>query len=69
MIRIYTDHALGRKLRRHRRDLAAQFADTIEALDYEVCTHNDRPSCAKCATRVAVREAARVVRETGGVAL
>lgn len=67
MIRIYTDRALGRKLRRHRRDIAAQFADAIEAMGGEDCPHRDRPSCARCAQRRTVLAAAAVVREMGGV--
>ena len=67
MIRVYTDHALGRKLRRHRRDLAVQFADAIETLRPEDCPHRDRPSCPRCAQRRTVVAAAILVRETGGV--
>ena len=68
MIRIYTDHALSRKLRQHRRDLAAQFADAIETLLPEDCPHrNNRPSCWRCAERRTVEAAAGIVRDTGGV--
>ena len=67
MIRIYTDHALSRKLRQHRRDLAAQFADAIETLLPEDCPHNNRPSCPRCAQRRTAEAAAVIVRDTGGV--
>ncbi len=71
MIRVYTDHALGRKLRRHRRDLAAQLADAIGTLTPLPCKHRDGrdlPTCARCAERRAVKAAIAVVRETGGIA-
>ena len=65
-VRIVTDKALDAWLAQHQMRDAARIADAIEALPYEVCTHNDRPSCAKCARRLTVQAAAAVVRETGG---
>jgi hypothetical protein len=67
MIRLTTIQADTARLARHRRIVAVQLAEAVEAMPYEVCAHNDRPSCPKCATRAAVLAAARVVRETGGV--
>lgn len=67
MIRIVTDRAVNARLTRHRKDLAAQFADAIETLLPAGCTHRDRPSCPVCSARRTVQAAARVVRETGGV--
>ena len=68
MIRIVTDQAIAVTLVQHRKDLAAQFADEIELMLPLPCDHRNRPSCARCAERRTVQAAARVVRETGGVA-
>jgi hypothetical protein len=67
--RLYTDQAIDAKLAQHRKDLAAQLADTIERMLPLPCKHRNRsdlPSCAKCAERRTVQAAAKVVRETGG---
>jgi hypothetical protein len=67
MIRLTTTQARAAELKRYRMAVARQCADAIEALPCEVCAHNDRPSCPRCATRLAIQAAARVVRQTGGV--
>jgi hypothetical protein len=67
VIRLTTDAGLAAKLARHRRALARQYADAIEALLPDPCTHRDRPSCPKCAERRTVRAAVELVHKTGGV--
>lgn len=67
MIRLTTDKLLAATFKHHRVAVAEQIAEAVEAMPYEVCGHNDRASCAKCATRLAVLAVARVVRETGGL--
>jgi hypothetical protein len=63
MIRLTTDADLAAK----RKAMAEQFAEVIEAMPVEACTHQYWKSCPKCATRLAVQEAARMVREAGGI--
>ena len=64
---ILTRRADSARMARHRRAVAAQLADAIEAQQVEYCDHRDRPSCARCATRRTVQASARLVREAGGV--
>lgn len=64
---ILTRRADGARLARHRRALAAQLADAVEAAVPPPCDHRDRPSCPKCSARRMVLASARTVREAGGV--
>jgi hypothetical protein len=66
MIRITTDNAIDAGLKRQRLALASQYANAVETLLPEPCTHRDRPSCPVCAVRRTIYAAARAVRETGG---
>ena len=70
MIRLYTGRAVDGLLKRHAVALATQYAAEIEKLLPLPCKHRnggDIPSCPACSVRRAVRAAAGVVRETGGV--
>ena len=68
MIRIHTDHALGRKFRRERKDWADRAAEAIETLRPQDCPHaNNRPTCGRCGERRTVEAALKMVRETGGL--
>lgn len=68
MMRVYTAASVEAKLIRQRISLTAQIADAVEALLPELCTHRNRPSCPTCSARRTVQAAAKVIRETGGVA-
>lgn len=67
MSRLYTGKAVDAMLKRHAVALATQYAEAIEALLPEPCTHRDRPSCPACSARRTVWAAAAVARETGGL--
>ena len=68
MIRIYTDHALARKMRRHRKDFAAVTAERItETAPGVTDGHKDGCGCvrAACIRARAYAECAAIVRTAG----
>jgi len=69
-LRITTTSARNAELAQYRRNLTDLLASAVEAMPTLSCKHRggaDLPACPRCARRNAVRAAADVVRETGGV--
>ena len=58
---------LDAKMAGYREYLTGLLADSVDGMPVEDCTHNDRPSCPKCARRKAIAEAADLIRRLGGV--